>query len=147
MNIWNNAQAPIGYWLKHADEVITRRVNAALSSQGVTRSHWQVMNILHQSGGADWNQVFQTMQTFMDLAGLNDIIEDLNQRGWITRLVVPGKPEASQLNLTAVGLEIHQKLLDLQNEVRKRAVQGVSEDEYSTVIRVLQKIVDNLENP
>jgi hypothetical protein len=30
-------QAPIGYWLKHADEVITKHVNQVLQDNGFTR--------------------------------------------------------------------------------------------------------------
>ena len=39
-------QLPIGYWLKHTDEVITKHVNQVLSDNGFTRFRWQVLNIL-----------------------------------------------------------------------------------------------------
>ncbi len=37
---------PIGYWLKHADEVITEHVDRVLSDNGFTRVRWQVQEIL-----------------------------------------------------------------------------------------------------
>jgi hypothetical protein len=33
-------QPPIGYWLKHADEVITEHVDRLLRNNGFTRSRW-----------------------------------------------------------------------------------------------------------
>jgi hypothetical protein len=38
-------QQPIGYWLKHADKVITEHVDRVLSDNGFTRSRWQGLNI------------------------------------------------------------------------------------------------------
>jgi hypothetical protein len=42
-------QKPIGYWLKHADEVITEHADRVLSDNGFTRSRWQVLNIVYQA--------------------------------------------------------------------------------------------------
>ena len=39
-------QPPLGYWLKHADEVITKHANHVLSEQSFTRFHSSIMNIL-----------------------------------------------------------------------------------------------------
>jgi hypothetical protein len=39
---------PIGYWLKEADRLITERVNAVQAANGVTRTQWQVLNMLHE---------------------------------------------------------------------------------------------------
>jgi len=34
-------QKPIGYWLKHADNVITEHIDRVLSENDFTRSRWQ----------------------------------------------------------------------------------------------------------
>lgn len=44
------SQPPIGYWLKHTDEVITNRVNQVLTDQGFTRFRWQVLNSVYEAG-------------------------------------------------------------------------------------------------
>lgn len=46
--------------------------------------------------------------------------------------------------LTEEGLVAHGTVLTAQQEVRQRAMQGISEEEYATVLRVLQRIVSNL---
>jgi hypothetical protein len=40
-------QQPIGYWLKHADKVITEHVDRVLSDNGFTRFRWQALNIVY----------------------------------------------------------------------------------------------------
>ncbi|HZC78959.1 MAG TPA: hypothetical protein VE258_14505 [Ktedonobacterales bacterium] len=39
-------QLPIGYLLKHTDEVITRHVDQVLDDRGFNRFRWQVLNML-----------------------------------------------------------------------------------------------------
>lgn len=138
------SQAPIGYWLKHTDEVITRHVNQVLSSQGLTRFHWQVLNIVSEAGVINKEQVFETMQTFVDKAGLEAIIDEFVKRGWMV-CQEQGQNGAAQLELTGAGKDGHRQILSLQSEVRKRAVEGISAEEFATVIRVLQQITKNLE--
>ena len=40
---------PIGYWLKHADDVITEHIDRVLGENGFTSSRWQVLNIAYQA--------------------------------------------------------------------------------------------------
>jgi len=131
----NQPQRPIGYWLKHADDVITQHVNQVLSDQGLTRFHWQVLNIVHEAGRITQKQVFEPMQTFVEAAGLDAIISEFENRGWMIRHEKGGSG-VTELELTDQGKEGHRAIFSFQSEVRKQAVQGVSEEEYMTVIRV-----------
>ena len=54
-------QKSIGYWLKHADEAITRHVDRVLSDNDFTRSHWQVLNIVYQARAITRSGVFNTL--------------------------------------------------------------------------------------
>ena len=133
---------PIGYWLKHADEVITEHVDRVLSDNGFTRSRWQVLNIIYQAGTTTRSGVFDTMQTFMDAPQLDGIIEGFLEEGW---LVKHGEGNGARLTLTAAGKAKRESIFELQREVRRRAMQGISEQEYATVIAVLERMVRNLE--
>jgi len=135
-------QQPIGYWLKHADEVITQHVDQVLSDNGFTRFRWQVLNIVYQAGTITKGGVFDTMQTFIDTRQLDEIIDGFIKEGW---LVKRGAGDGAQLTLTDVGKAQRETVFKLQSEVRGRAVQGISEQEYATVIGVLQRMVVNLE--
>ncbi len=138
-----NKQLPIGYWLKHADEVITAHVNQALSDNGLTRFHWQVLNTVHDAGTVTTAQVFDPLQSFVDAAGLDAIIADFVRRGWL--IATTGADSTTTLSLTPGGAAGFETIFNIQRGVRQRAMQGISPDDYQTVIRVLQRIVSNLE--
>ena len=135
-------QQPIGYWLKRADEVITEHVDRVLSDNGFTRFRWQVLNIIYQAGTITRGGLFDTMQTFIDAHRLDEIIDGFIKEGW---LVKRGEGDAAQLTLTDAGKAQRETVFELQSEVRRRAMQGITEQEYATVIDVLQRMVKNLE--
>ena len=135
-------QKPIGYWLKHADEVITEHVDRVLSDNGFTRFRWQVLNIIYQAGTVTRGGVFGTMQSFIDARQLDEIMDGFMKEGW---LVKRGEGDGALLTLTDAGKAKRESVFELQSEVRKRAMRGISEQEYTTVIDVLQRMVRNLE--
>jgi DNA-binding MarR family transcriptional regulator len=133
---------PIGYWLKHADNVITEHIDRVLSENGFTRSRWQILNIVYQAGTITRSSILDTMQTFIDARQLDEIIEEFVEQGW---LVKHGKEERVQLTLTEAGKAQRETIFELQSEVRRRTMQGITEQEYATVIDVLERMVSNLE--
>jgi len=135
-------QAPIGYWLKHAEEVITKRVNQVLQDHGFTRFRWQILNILYETGTTTRSNVLETMKTFIDADQLDEILDGFVQEGW---LVKRGDGEVTALVLTNAGKAEREAIFQLQSEVRRRAMRGISDQEYTTVLDVLQRMVNNLE--
>jgi DNA-binding MarR family transcriptional regulator len=133
---------PIGYWLKRADEVLTAGINEAQRVNGLTRTEWQILNVLHESGPAREEQIATALQPFAGAASLGRTLSGLRERGLVAGSGTPGEP----YELTAEGRRTHEAALALQKEVRQRAVRGISEEEYATTVRVLQQIVENLGN-
>ncbi len=134
-------QKPIGYWLKYADEVITEHVDRVLSDNGFTRSRWQVLNIVYQAGTITRGGVFDTMQTFISTRQLDEIIDRFVEEGWLAKA---GEGDGAQLALTDAGKAKRETIFKLQSEVRRRAMRGITEREYATVIDVLERMVRNL---
>jgi DNA-binding MarR family transcriptional regulator len=133
-------QQPIGYWLKHADRVITEHVDRVLSDSGFTRFRWQVLNIIYHAGTITRSNLFDTMRTFIGARQLDEIIDGFVQEGWLIK-----DSDGAQLRLTDAGKDKHETVFGLQSEVRRRAMRGITEQEYATVIDVLQRVVKNLE--
>ena len=135
-------QRPIGYWLKHVDELITKQSDQVLSAKGFTRHRWQVLNTVYEAGTVTKRDVFTTMKTFIDARQLDEIIDGFAKDGL---LVKQGAGYAAELALTEAGRAERETILKLQSEVRRRAVQGITEEEYAMVIDVLQRMARNLE--
>jgi len=132
---------PIGYWLKEADRVITEAINRAQAAHNISRTEWQVLNTLAEGGGANRADLDGIMRPFANAAGLDGIITGLVGRGWVGQ---SGTGEQETFRLTDAGRQGHATILAQQKEVRRRAVAGISEEDYATVIRVLQRMVSNL---
>lgn len=131
---------PIGYWLKKADEVLTSRINAAQEANGLTRTEWQILNVLHETSSASRSQIIELLSPFRDADALGSTIDALIDRG----LVEATETETRQLRLTAQGRDLHATALAVQKKIRQQAVQGIREADYGTTIQVLQQIVNNL---
>ncbi|MFL5659135.1 MAG: MarR family winged helix-turn-helix transcriptional regulator [Ktedonobacteraceae bacterium] len=135
-------QPPLGYWLKHADEVITKHVNHVLSEQGFTRFHWQVLNSIYEAGTIARKDVFNAMQTFIEAHQFDDILDGFVKQGW---LVERSDGDTTALMLTDAGKTKRDTIFKLQREVRRRAMRGITDQEYTVVLDVLQRMVNNLE--
>jgi dihydrofolate reductase/DNA-binding MarR family transcriptional regulator len=132
-------QLPIGYWLKRADELLTKRIDEAQRINGLTRLAWQVLNIIRQGGTARHGEIIDTLRPFAEASTLDDVLGGLAARG-----VVSGST-ASGFELTSAGTELYDSAFLAQRAIRQRAVAGISETEYATTVRVIQQIVANLE--
>jgi DNA-binding MarR family transcriptional regulator len=133
---------PIGYLLKEADRVITAHVDAAQAANGVSRLEWQVLNSLRAGSPGSSAQLAAALHMFLDeAAALGRILERFRAEGWAE--VLP----TGEVRLTAAGERHHTHVLARQQEVRQLAMQGISSEDYSTVLRVLDRIVTNLEGP
>jgi len=137
-------ELPIGYWLKQADNLLTEQINKVQAANGVSRSDWQVINILSEMGSASQSRVFESMRTFVDAPDLDEIMAHLTGNGWVEQSE-ESKQRVAEFRLTEEGQRRHIVILATQKEVRQRAMQGISQEEYMMVIRVLQRIISNLE--
>lgn len=136
-------ERPIGYWLKQADNRITEQINKAQEANGVSRSDWQVMNALSEMGSAGRSRIFEIMRTFVDAPALDEILARLTGNGLVGQ-AEGAKQGMAEFRLTEEGQRRHSAVLATQKEVRLRTMEGISPEEYMTVIRVLQRIVSNL---
>lgn len=134
-----NFDRPIGYWLKRADEVITRQMGAALSSEGVSRFHWQLLNLL-RGPERTVRVLARAMENFVDAAGVDRLLAELTERGWVSR-------SGDEFEVTAEGEAAYARLAERIGEFRRRSREGISDEEYATVVRTLQRMIENLERP
>ncbi len=133
---------PIGYWLKHVDEVITQHVNKVLSANGFNRFQWQLLNTIFEAGTITKKDVFAMLKTFIDSQQLDEFAAAFAKAGW---LQIEGEGDTTEYTLTEAGKAQRETIFIQQSEVRKRTMQGISEQEYQTVIDVLQRMAKNLE--
>lgn len=128
---------PIGYWIKQADEFLTKGINEVQSSFGLTRTDWQVLNFVNEKGQTDANELEIFIKPFADGDTLQLIIAK-----FIKNLLL--KEETGKFSLTDKGIKLHGNCLEKQKIFRQKAMADISEQQYQETILTLQKIINNL---
>lgn len=131
---------PIGYWVKKVDELLTARIDEVQEANGLSRTQWQILNVLYETSSASRDQIIDVLSPFGNADTLGSAITSLVNRG----LVEEDEFEAGTLRLTAQGRDLHATALEAQQKLRLQAVRGIGEADYVTTVRVLQQIVTNL---
>ena len=131
---------PIGYWLKKADQLLTQCIDDAQHTNHLARTEWQVLNALYDAGTSTESDIAQVMQPFIDIDGLRHILHDLADRNLVETI----SPDGPKLRLTEHGTSLHAKAMSMQKSIREKAMDGISQDDYTTTVRVLQRIAANL---
>ncbi|GFH36038.1 MarR family winged helix-turn-helix transcriptional regulator [Streptomyces pacificus] len=131
---------PIGYWSWAASKAVVDRIRAALAGIGTTQPQWWV---LAQVAGADTakprDEVSRLLLNYLDAGreAMESEIDTVIARGWAV------EDAAGRLSLTADGREFHGRAAALQEELWAERHAGISDEEYLTTIKVLQRFIRN----
>jgi DNA-binding MarR family transcriptional regulator len=130
---------PIGFWLKLVDRLIDEGFDAVLGDAGLTRRHWQVLNLL-QTQPATLQRIDTQLAPFLRgaEATTRPVLDDLQARGWVTWT------DGQQATLTELGAAAHADLLGTVSQRRARLSAGISPQEYTATIEVLRRMAVNL---
>ncbi|HEU5473092.1 MAG TPA: MarR family winged helix-turn-helix transcriptional regulator [Actinophytocola sp.] len=122
---------PIGYWLKEIDRRIEADFARLLAAERLTRRHWQVLNTL-ASGESDIEAALAPFRSAAEPT-MAPVLADLAARGWV-----------DGTTLTADGRRAHADLAERVQASRLRLTEGISAEEYATVLAVLERMAGNL---
>jgi DNA-binding MarR family transcriptional regulator len=131
-----DGQRPIGWWVKRLDGLLERVVDSAVAGEGVIRRHWQVLQSLAE-GAADEDGLRSVLADFPGDVGV--VLADLVERGWVDR------GAGDRVTLTAEGRSAHDRIAATVGAVRRQVADGVSAEEYESTLRVLGRMVTNVE--
>lgn len=133
-------ERPIGYWLKYLDRLIEAEFDRVLSSEGLTRRHWQTMNALRGSP-QDAAALANTMRPFWGPGAitLDETTSELTRRGWLTQ------DDAGRYKHTPSGRTGHAAVEEKVHAIRSASLAGLTEDDYRATVRVLREMTENLE--
>ncbi|MFF5497495.1 MarR family winged helix-turn-helix transcriptional regulator [Streptomyces aquilus] len=131
---------PIGYWSWAAYNAVVTRTRAALADIGTTQPQWWV---LAQVARADTpktrEEVTRILQNYLETGpeALESEIDTTIAQGWIT-----GDTQG-HLALTTEGRAFYDKAAALQDDLWTERHAGVSDEEYLTTLKVLQRFIHN----
>ena len=126
---------PIGFWLKEVDRLIEESFGRLLGEHGLTRRHWQTLNTVAE-GPVTAAELDAALAPFE--ATVAPVVEELVTRGWVERA-------GDALMLTRAGRDAHTAVSQRVAVNRKALTDGISAEEYASVINVLERMAENLQ--
>jgi hypothetical protein len=132
-------ERPIGYWLKHLDRLIDQALDRCLAEDGLSRRHWQVMNVLAR-GPVGERDLAEALQPFWGdgAVTLGDVTGELARREWLVADVAGG------FALSPAGADAHARVAERVRAQRRRSADGLTAAEYEAAVRVLRRMAENL---
>ncbi|WP_031067479.1 MarR family winged helix-turn-helix transcriptional regulator [Streptomyces sp. NRRL WC-3742] len=130
---------PIGYWLNRTDQAITHHMNGVLAEYGLTRTTWQVLNVLRDTPEATDTAVLAALAPNADRPTLTAAIDTTLTHAWTTR------PTPGHLTLTPAGRDHLSTVATRVAAFRDLSLTGITPEDYRTTVTVLERMTLNLE--
>lgn len=132
---------PIGFWLKHLHNLIDAQFDATLTDLGLSRRHWQVLNLLSTALRTPTELERELAPFGTDQAPpIGTVLEDLVTRGWAGY-----DPDGRTVALTDAGRGAHAEAAARVGATRRRLMDGLTPEQYAETVRVLAVMAHNIE--
>lgn len=136
----HSTHKPIGYWLRYVDQLIEANFERVLADFGLSRRHWQTLNVLAAGPQAEATLAAALAPFWADGARppREQVLDELRLRGWIEDCT-------GQRALTRAGRAAHQEVADRVRLSRQQTTDGLSQLDYETTVRTLERMAANLQ--
>ncbi|MFD4662255.1 MarR family winged helix-turn-helix transcriptional regulator [Streptomyces halstedii] len=135
------ATQPIGYRSGLAQAAVTRQLRDAMAKIDVTQPQYWVLNRVN-GGPAAPSREEVVIQLTPPADGPHEIarvVDQLLHRGWLRT------DAGERLRLTDAGEAARARLRELATELRGVVHEGISDEEYVAALKVLRRMVANVE--
>ncbi|MCX3062138.1 MarR family winged helix-turn-helix transcriptional regulator [Streptomyces beihaiensis] len=136
------AQQPVGYWTGAVRAAVVQYINGRLGELGLTQPHWWSIYQLGESRSRltrdELLERVSRQRPYVDVSTLGPAVDDLLGSEQLR------VDEAGRLSLTETGTALRDRVLALLPEVRAQIHDGISEEDYVFVVKVLRRMLGNI---
>jgi len=136
------ARGSIGYLVRRARNLMSARVEAAFTEHEITFVQWLVLLQLRDGIANTAAEMCRDM--CHDSGALTRVIDQLEQRGHLTRQRSVDDRRIVTLHITDDGLKVVESLIPLVVDLLNRAVAKFTPDEVDTLTRLLTRLIDDV---
>jgi DNA-binding MarR family transcriptional regulator len=137
-----NAGRSIGYLLKMSHSMILDAQSAAFAGHDLSFVQWLILLKLREGVAITASDLCRQMRH--DNGALTRLLDQLEERGFVERQRSDEDRRVVKLELTAAGRRKVAELLPLAVDTLNQATSTFTKTEFSELIRLLNKLVDNL---
>jgi hypothetical protein len=128
---------PIGFWLKLVDRLIDDRLDTTLAEYGLTRRHWQILNVARREP-VTIADIDDRLRPFLDAGtgSVAPVVADLVSDGWLV--------DDGHIRLTTEAAGRFDELLAAVSADRRTVADGIDPGDFQTTMAVLERMARNL---
>lgn len=136
-----------GHLIRRLHQVSTQVFHQQVRDAGydLTPVQFAALDALRHSPGTDQAGLAQIIGK--DRATIGSVIDRLEQKGYLERIVSPLDKRARVLNLTPEGEVLIKSVLPVVEKLQKDILPGLSDTEYRQFLRLATKAVRAAEQP
>ena len=137
------ARDSVGYLVRRLYSILSNRIEARFADQGLTLMQWIVLLYLRDGLARTASDIAREFRH--DSGALTRVIDQLEQRGLLTRERSAKDRRAVELHLTRVGRKTIEKLLPKVVGELNDALSPLSREEFAQFQGFLVRILDHLQ--
>jgi DNA-binding MarR family transcriptional regulator len=138
------ARDSVGYLVRRLYSILSNRIEAQFADQGLTLMQWIVLLYLRDELALTASDIAREFRH--DSGALTRVIDQLEQRGLLTRERSSRDRRVVELHLTRVGRRTIEKLLPRVVGELNAALAPLSRDEFEQFQGFLLRILDHLQS-
>lgn len=135
-------KSSVGYWVVMTAQALRRALREHLAPYGITYRQWQVIAWLAHDQCLAQADLAERMD--IEPATLVSVLGRMERDGWIARDECPGDRRKRLVRLTPKAEPLWAQWIEGAMRVRERATTGMSARDVETLMRLLQKMHENL---
>ncbi len=127
--------------IKRIRQAFQKKLNE--HNAGLTVDQWVILDKLQKNDGLSQNEIADS--TFKDAPTVTRIIDLLCKKGFTERVMDDNDRRRFKIHLTDLGKERISEILPVVVELRRQGWQSLTDEDYITLIRILDTIYINYE--
>lgn len=136
-------ESSIGYWMSQAHQAYNRALNKQLEPYGITYRQSHVIWWLSTHGPMCQTDLAAYMM--IEPPTLVRILDRMEQAGLLERAESPGDRRKKIIRLLAAAEPAWAKIADSLVELRRKAVEGIPQEEVDQLMNTLKKVLGNVQ--
>ena len=137
----------IGFEIRRLDHMLAISLQAQVKAAGldeVTLMHGWIIRYLYANRDKDIFQKDMEQHFSIGRSTVTNIIQLMEKKGFVMRESVEHDARLKKVVLTAKGIQSHELLEKLIENLDMSLVEGITEDELSVFYSVIRKLAENL---
>src|SRR3982751_1810917 len=133
-----------GYLLNDVTLLFRKHFDRRAVRFGLTRAQWRALKALHRRPGMRQNELAEQLD--MEPIAVGRVIDRLQAAGFVERRADPRDRRAWRLHDTDQARGIIDDMEDIARGLRRDATQGISTDDLTMMLTVLDRMKENLQS-